>query len=73
MSRWKQTHEQAQTHEQRSCTSKRRFETWDHALPVAIRTADIAPQRIYGCEFCDGFHITSHRAVTVPKQKAPTT
>ena len=73
MSRWKQTHERAQTHEERSCTSKRRFETWDHALPVAIRTADIAPQRIYACDYCDGFHITCHHAVTVPKRKAPTT
>ena len=73
MSRWRETSARAQTHEERSCTTKRRFATWGEALPVALRTASIAPQRIYPCDYCDGFHLTSHHAVTVPKQKAPTT
>lgn len=52
------------------CTSKVRFDSWGDALPVALAAARVAPQRIYSCDYCDGFHMTSHRAITVPREKA---
>lgn len=72
MSRWQPPTDDT-SREARMCASKRRFETWDHALPVALAAGRVAPQRIYLCDYCDGFHLTSHHAITVPKQKAPTT
>jgi hypothetical protein len=60
------------TYEDRECRSKVRFDTWDEALPVALAAARVAPQRIYPCDYCSGWHLTSHQAVTVPRQKART-
>lgn len=70
MSRQKRLTDRRVTQEERMCTSKVRFDSWGDALPVALAAARVAPQRIYPCDYCDGFHMTSHRAITVPREKA---
>jgi hypothetical protein len=54
------------------CLTKKRFDSWSDALPVALAASRVAPQRIYQCDYCQSWHLTSHQAITVPKQKAAT-
>jgi hypothetical protein len=72
VSRWREKAGRAQTREERMCLTKKRFDSWSDALPVALAASRVAPQRIYQCDYCTSWHLTSHQAITVPKQKAAT-